>query len=262
MWESLKTRATDFTAGGRFKRRGAKLGILIAIMMTLPGLVAATAYVSGSNTGTLTSATTNTASANCGWWKDTNLDAEVAATAITTTFTSGGSAVPTAGTVTVTANAVEVGSTGYEYLVDELVFGCLSTPAAPATTSITVTVGSATVTGASVAVIQLTSSEPDAAVNPTATGGAACDTGVTPNLWNPAATATTNIAASGAYVWDAVSHATISGCGTLSLSFSPAAGITTDTSILFVSYAITGESTSGLSASAAFTMGFTATVTG
>lgn len=242
---------------GTGKRRGAKLGILIAIMTIIPGIVAGTSYVSGSATGTLTSATANSASAGCGWWTDSNIDGFVSAASLGTVFTAGGSAVPTSGTVTVTVTALE--SSTYEYEIDEIVFGCISTPAAPASTSITVTIGSATVTGATQAVIELTNAEPDAAQNPTTTsGGSACAGG----LYLPATSAAANFAAGNAYTWSAISHGAVAGCGSMSLTLSPAAGLTTDTGLAWVSFAFLTTGATGLSASAAFTFAYTATVTG
>ena len=127
MWESLKTRATDFTAGGRFKRRGAKLGILIAIMMTLPGLVAAYSFVQGSNQGKLTAITTNSPGADCGF-----VTLQASGDSNYLTLTSSGSALTT-GTiyqaVSGSLNALETGGTsgtgnGYEYLTDQVGFEC------------------------------------------------------------------------------------------------------------------------------------------
>ncbi len=120
-------------------RRGAKLGIVIAIMLALPGLVAGTAYISGSSTGTLTGATANVAGAVCGWWKDAALDNQVSATAITGTYASGGTVAPTSGTITVTANVID--SANYEYLVDEVVWGCEDTPTT-GTITVSFTIGS------------------------------------------------------------------------------------------------------------------------
>lgn len=236
------------------KRRGARLSILVALMVIIPGLVAASSYVSGTNSGTLTSATSNGLATDCGWWKDTNLDGFVSAASLSTTYTSGGAAVPTSTSITVTVTSLE--SSTYQYEEDEIVFGCLDTPAAPATTSITVTIGSATITGATQAVLQITSVEPDAAANPTV--GTVC----AGSLYPPAATASTSVATADLYTWSAVSHATVVGCGSLSLTFTPAAGTTTDLGLAWISFAFLATGAGGLSASAAFTFTYTATVSG
>ncbi len=135
MWESLRTRATDFTAGGRFRRRGAKLGILIAIMMTLPGLVAATDFVNvPSSSQPLTGAPTGTPGVDCGFNVGTSTDAYV-------TLVAGGTK-NAAGNLftTVTANVKTLeatSSTGYEYLEGELFYACYNTPSV---TSISATI--------------------------------------------------------------------------------------------------------------------------
>lgn len=247
---------------GSTRRRGAKLGIIIALLAVLPGLVAGTAYISGSSSGNLTAGTTNVAGAVCGWWKDTAIDTQVTASSISGIYASGGSVAPTSGTISVTANAIE--STSYEYLVDEIVWGCESTPGA-GTISVSFTIGSASVTGATMAVMELTNVEPDAIVNPTTTtGGAACAT--TPaNLYLPAASATANIPATEAYTWNAAlaTPAAVSGCGSLAtptLGVTVPTGVTTDTGYIWMSFALITTTSTGLSASAAFTMGFTVTV--
>lgn len=257
MWERIKSGTTDFTTGGRLRRRGAKLGLLIAVMVTLPGLVAATEYISGSSSGTLTSGTANVQGAVCGWWKDTNIDSMMTASSISGTYSLGGSVAPTSGTISVTANVVD--SATYEYLIDEIVWGCEDTPATGTISVSFATLSSATVTGATQAVVMYTTVEPDAAQNPTTTGGTAC----AGSLYLPAATATTNIAATSAYTWSAIGGASVSGCGSLSattLGLTIPNGITTDTGYVWISYAILVSGSTGLSASAAFTMPFTVTV--
>ena len=135
MWESLKTRATDFTAGGRFRRRGAKLGILIAIMMTLPGLVAATDFVNvPSSSQTLTGSPTGSPGVDCGFNVGTSTDTYVSL-ATGGTKNSAGNLYTT---VTANVKTLEATtSTGYEYLEGELFFACYNTPSV---TSISATI--------------------------------------------------------------------------------------------------------------------------
>ncbi len=260
MWKRGMKHALD-VYNGSTRRRGAKLGIIIALLAVLPGLVAGTAYISGSSAGTLTAGTTNVAGAVCGWWQDAAKDTQVSATSVPGVYASGGSVAPTSGTISVTANVIE--STSFEYLVDEFVWGCQDTPST-GTITVSFTIGSASVTGASMAVMELTNVEPLASQNPTTvTGGAPCAT--TPaTLYLPAASTTANIAATEAYTWNAEgTAAAVSGCGSLAtptLGVSVPTGITTDTGYIWMSFALITTGTNGLSASAAFTMGFTVTV--
>ncbi len=122
MWESLKTRATDFTGSGRYRRRGAKLGLLIAVLITLPGLVAATAYVTGASSGSTNAKVTNVATISCGFSTTASTDTGIFTTSATSALS---------GSVTTSFNAIETGGTGgsgYEYLVDELALGCENIP--------------------------------------------------------------------------------------------------------------------------------------
>ena len=125
MWSKLKTAGTDFTTGGRFRRRGAKLGVLIAVMMALPGLVAAYNFVQGANNGSLATTTTNSPGADCGFvTEQSSGDSNYLA------LTSGGLGL-TAGTIYQSVSgaltALETGGatgSGYEYLTDQVGFEC------------------------------------------------------------------------------------------------------------------------------------------
>ena len=269
MWGSLKTRAMDFTAGGRFRRRGAKLGILIAIMVTLPGLVAATAYVTGANSGSLTTGTAASAAVSCGFWENgTGFDSGYFSSVPSGITTFSGTNAPLGGSLTATLTQLEVGSSGYQYMMNEFVFGCVSTPASPYSTSITITLSSSSgITGASWVVMEVnttsaltsTTGWPNAGVNPTT--GTACET--TPaNLYVPykgtsvASERTWDAAETTAGILAPCSAASATGTFTLS----PAAGIATDTAFLSISFAIVGA-TGALSASPAFDVSWSASVT-
>ena len=144
MWESLKTRATDFTAGGRFKRRGAKLGILIAIMMTLPGLVAATSFISvPTASNSLTSTESGQPSASCGFKAAGSTD-----TAYVPTLSGTPDGNGLIATATVTVNVLEAtGTSGYEYLEGEIVWACDSTPSSVTSISAAITISGTGVSG-------------------------------------------------------------------------------------------------------------------
>lgn len=114
----------------RTKRRGARLGIAIAILAVLPGLVAGTSYIDSTTHGSLTGTSNNAATGGCGWTQTPNTDSEITATTAPASGTGPGA------TATFSFNALGTGGTagtGYEYLVDEFLFGCTSIPAGTTT---------------------------------------------------------------------------------------------------------------------------------
>jgi hypothetical protein len=276
MWESLKTRATDFTAGGRFKRRGAKLGILIAIMVTLPGLVAATSFISGSGSGTLTATPSAVTGAECGF--DLG-DSSILDTNYITLVSGGSSEFGTSGiysAVTLDVKALELGSSGYEYLDGEIDFACVSTPAT-GTTTVALTLSGSGTSGASIAVIDFEKIAESATVPaylycapgadaPTAgtaytgtcpttgTAQTACDTTPVPNLFLP----NNGDSTVGNWdVWNTVSGAAVSSCGTLT-SFTVANAISATEYYGIVSFGLTGSLT-GVSGTWGISAAITAT---
>ncbi|MDE1837388.1 MAG: hypothetical protein KGJ23_12350 [Euryarchaeota archaeon] len=118
--------AVSDSFGGTTRRRGAKLGLLVAVLAVIPGLVAGTQFVSGSGTASLNGTGTPTSIAACGF--DTgNANTKDTASYLTVTGTTAiaGTSSPTLySTLTVTVNAFEVGSSGYEYLDGEVDIAC------------------------------------------------------------------------------------------------------------------------------------------
>ncbi len=283
----------------RRARRGAKLGIVVAILMALPGLVAGYNFVTGANSGSLTVGTTNQPGADCGF-----VDNQASGDANFIAFTSGGSSL-TSGTIyqTVTGalSAVETGGTGgsgFEYLTDQLAFECKYSTGTSVTFNIQVcgygqTVSGVTcsgtvvqVTGADWAVVEVTNALPSSANPTTATTSQECESSPVP--WyssvtaNSANTWTTKpdyvySLSSTAPEWLATGTTTTGGCiagpstaGTTSpltsMSYSAASG----TPMEYVGVDLVDESsTTGLEASGSpivagttlFTIGFTASVT-
>lgn len=202
MWTKLKTSATDFSATGRYRRRGAKIGLLIAVMMALPGLVAASTYTSASLSGNAQPSGASVAnSLSCTWSSVTGHS-----DSFISTIVSGPS-------VTFTLNQLE--GVTYQYSVDEVQLACsgndptdtatltwsiptaatCSTTGSPSCTP--VTSPATTTLVMETAVQQCTSSCAAATIptdlNPTSSGGASCTygggTGAGGTLYDPAITA-------------------------------------------------------------------------
>ncbi len=120
----------------RKARRGAKLGILIAILMVLPGLVAGTVFLSGISP-TLASSTTPVAETTCGFVTAGSQDAAY------TGVSSSGTSV-----ASLTISTPEVGSSGYAYFEGEVAMICTTGTTVP--TAISVSTALASWTGGAV----------------------------------------------------------------------------------------------------------------
>ena len=156
MWKRRVTRAVEIY-NGQTRRRGARLGLLIAVLAVLPGIVAGTSFITSAGNGTNTGAVANQAAITCGFATLSTIDSEITTvTGITSTISSGAS-----GAQSFTLQAVETGGaagTGYEYEVGEFVFGCFNVPAGTLNVglqlcgalaaSATVTITGASITGA------------------------------------------------------------------------------------------------------------------
>ncbi len=156
MWKRRVTRAVEIY-NGQTRRRGARLGLLIAVLAVLPGIVAGTSFITSAGNGTNTGAVANQAAITCGFATLATTDSEITGvTGITGTISSGAS-----GAQSFTLQAVETGGaagTGYEYEVAEFVFGCFNVPAGTLNVglqlcgalaaSATVTITGASITGA------------------------------------------------------------------------------------------------------------------
>lgn len=193
MWKRGMAKAFDLYSGGSTRRRGAKLGLLVALMAVLPGLVAGTAYITGSASGTGSVQATNQPSISCGFEATGQTDTGV--------FSQGGltTTSPSSGSISVSFQALEtggLGGLGYEYLVDEFELGCQNMPdsattvlqvqlcglgAAPAATlSQTATCQAPTtiqsVVGADMVALDASTVAPTYGCNPTGGTSASCTT--------------------------------------------------------------------------------------
>ena len=92
-------------------------------LAVIPGFVTANVYITGAQSGSLGPTATNQNTLACGFSETGHTDTGV--------FTTNAVASGSLGTATASFNAVETGGsggTGYEYLVDELAFGCKNIP--------------------------------------------------------------------------------------------------------------------------------------
>ncbi len=129
MWKRSMNRLFDRPDASR--RKGARLGLLIALMAVVPGLVAGTAYTSSILSGSGNTSPSNQPVQTCGFFK-TQQDSQVVTSPVL-------GAAPTGSTVSVTLNALETGpgpggTGGYQYESDEFALGCSNLPAGTTTT--------------------------------------------------------------------------------------------------------------------------------
>lgn len=189
-------RTFEHDINGSMRRRGTRLGVLIALIAVIPGLVAGVPYI--SNLGKVASTGSSQSSSECLF--------ELISNTSDTSKQFGQQWITFAGvdtnSVTVTFNTSE-GAT-YEYLVDEFAAVCAE-PASTSTHSITLTETASTAstasTGTVVAIIQggaatgysgsqangiwtATADANKAGTNPTA-GTSPCDGATTPALYAP-----------------------------------------------------------------------------
>lgn len=156
MWTRNRRAALTGIDGGLIRRRGAKIGLAIAILAVIPGLVAGTSFINGqgSTNGTLTGTGTSTA-VECGFTttaaQNPNQDSYVTITGSGTNY--GSSGVYSA--VSVALNEVPTsGVTGYQYEDGELNVACYD---APSGTTMQPSVATTGVAGASWAVATIES---------------------------------------------------------------------------------------------------------
>ena len=262
----------------RKTRRGAKLGIVIAILLALPGLVAGTAYVTGASSGSITTASANSV-ATCGWVAEQGANDNTYLTGIT-----GLSATPSA-TLSVTLQAITTGGatgsgSGYEYLVDEAAFECTSLPAGTNTVSFVVCGNSqtlsagacsgtaSTISNADWVALELSTVAPAYATNPVKSSPSQeCETTPAP-LYSSVATTTTASTWSPVpdYIYnDAQTTPGFLGTGTTTTGGCIAGAalpatmpVTVSTPVVYVSFIVVDESASGLSGVGTdiFTLGF------
>lgn len=126
--------------GEKTRRRGARVGVLIALMAAVPGLVAGTAFISGGSGGTLAGTPTIGASW-CGFAESPNIldSAYLGSITLGTRIGTGTPAIYSS--ITFAPVNLPTGAGGYEYLDGEFLLGCSGTPSAG---SHTVSVGYAT----------------------------------------------------------------------------------------------------------------------
>ena len=172
MWKRAKQTWDPY--GGTTRRRGARLGLLVAVLAVLPGLVAGTLYTTQATSGTLTSGVSPQAAGTCGFVQGPGWD----------TVGSGGStayisdaALPASGspgiaTTTVTVYEYETGSTGYQYMVGEVALDCNT--GAASNLNGTISISGTAITGADWMTMTLSTVAPTT-TNPT-TSGTKCDT--------------------------------------------------------------------------------------
>lgn len=111
----------------RPRRKGARLGVFVALLAIVPGLVAGTAYLSGGSGGKL-AGTPSLGSEWCGWVKSTNVLDSAYLGSITTGSEIGTGSPAIWGSVTFAPVALPTGATGYEYLDGEFDLACTGTP--------------------------------------------------------------------------------------------------------------------------------------
>jgi hypothetical protein len=118
MFRKRINESLGYLGTNRKTRRGAKLGIVVAILLALPGLVAGVSYVATSGSHTLATTVTGITALNCGFYGPIN---DTSATPYDGFSGTNGSSM------TATFGVVD-GST-YEYLIDEAAVGCVNIPA-------------------------------------------------------------------------------------------------------------------------------------
>lgn len=170
MWARGMKRGMDFVNRPTTRRRGARLAILIAIMMAVPGLVAATAFISGGGSGSANANTNPLAAIQCGFvfpGTETTDTAYISTSSIIPAYDAAASPFVSSGSVTIQINTILTGTTGYEYLDGELEIACYDLKGTSLPTQVTVKVvptGAVSGTGISWAAMSID--------NSTGTGGA------------------------------------------------------------------------------------------
>lgn len=126
MWSKRTAHALRLSED-HVRRKGAKMGILIALMAVVPGIVAGTTYTNLTSTGTATTTGASTADTlGCTWQSLATTDSFILLTG--------------AGTSTLTATLTELRGSGYQYSVDEIALQCSGNDV---TDSVTVTASEA-----------------------------------------------------------------------------------------------------------------------
>lgn len=279
MWNKVKTTGLSLVGGSPVRRRGAKMGVLIALLAVVPGLVAGTAYVTGASSGSITVPAANS-QATCGWIAEQGAADNGYLVGIT-----GLSATPTAA-LPVTLKAVTTGGatgsgSGYEYLVDEAGFECTSLPSGSNTVSFvvcgngqTLTAGTLTCAGSATAVggadfvvMELSNTAPNYATNPTqATPSQECKTTPAPLYSTETAATASSWTVVPDYDFNAVTNTWLAtGTGNGGACIAGAAAptalpVTVNTVVVYVSIIIVDESlTTGLTGlgTDTFTLGYT-----
>ena len=136
MWKRGIARMSEMS-GGTARRRGARLGLVVALLAVVPGLVAGTAFISGTS-GTTLQGTPQTAGQWCGFAKSPAImDAAYLGT-ITQTGQVGATALYSS--TTFQPQIRSTGTGGFEYLDGEFDIGCSGTPSTgPITLTVTET---------------------------------------------------------------------------------------------------------------------------
>jgi hypothetical protein len=173
-------RPSAFLGGGSpSRRRGARLGLLIALLAILPGLVSATIYTTTTAAGTAKANFSNQGTATCGWVQGPGYNVIGSGGALG--YISAAPALPAAGSApipstTVTLYSYETGFSGYQYMVGEVALECTTQAASGLNGTVTISSGSQ-VTGADWVSMSISTVAPTTGTNPTA--GATCDAAFT-----------------------------------------------------------------------------------
>jgi len=133
------SRGSRIVAGMRRSRLTVVIVIAGALMIALPGIVSAVAFVSSTATNTFTATTTTLAATSCGFYAPENTSAISTINGGTYISFTGG----TNGSSITTVSIVTVNGAAYEYLLAEMVVGCVNIPATR-TTYVNISVVSAT----------------------------------------------------------------------------------------------------------------------
>lgn len=145
MWKRGIARAQGLYTGGPTRRRGAKLGLLIALLAVIPGLVAGTAFINTPTTPNFTGNQTGVSTADCGF----NVNGgSTDASYVTMTGTQDTAGKLYVGSVVVTTSVIQgTGTSGYQYLEGEVYFGCYNTPNTGGTITAAITVSGTGISG-------------------------------------------------------------------------------------------------------------------
>lgn len=110
--------------GRPLRRRGARLGLAIALMVILPGVVVGTKFISGTSTSLLNGSGVASSALECGFDLGNTHSVDSGPLTISGSTEIGATGLYSA--IAVTVNEYEVGSSGFEYLDGEVDIACIS----------------------------------------------------------------------------------------------------------------------------------------